>query len=39
MRPYLDYTDFISNKNESLQYNAALAITVAIRGSSTINCT
>ena len=43
VRPHLDYADIIydnpNNMNicnliESLQYNAALAITVAIRGSS-----
>ena len=43
IRPYLDYCDIINykpnnmnicNKNKSLQYNAALAITGAIRGTS-----
>ena len=43
IRPHLDYADIIfdkpnkmniCNKIESLQYNAALAITSAIRGSS-----
>ena len=43
IRPHLDYTDIIygkpnnmniCNKIESLQYNVALAITSAIRGSS-----
>ena len=44
MRPYLDYGDIIYNqaynvsfheKLESVQYNSALAITGAIRGTST----
>ena len=43
MRPYLDYGDIIyeqafdssfHEKLESIQYNASLAITVAIRGAS-----
>ena len=43
IRPHLDYADIIyekpnkmniCNKIESLQYNAALAITGALRGSS-----
>ena len=43
IRPHLDYVDviydqpnlsFLTNKIESVQYNAALAIAVAIRGTS-----
>ena len=43
-RPHLDYADVtfdkpsnatFSNRNESVQYNAALAITRTIRGTST----
>ena len=48
IRPHLDYPDIIYDKPinmsmynniESLQYNAALAITGLIRGSSKKNCT
>ena len=43
LRPHLDYRDVIydcafnkssQNKLESVQYNAALAVTVSVRGSS-----
>ena len=47
VRPHLDYDDVIndqpnnsslSDKIESVQYNAALAITGTIRGTSKENC-
>ena len=46
IRPHLDYGDIVYNqpnsslseKFESMQYNAALAITNTIKGSSKKNC-